>query len=281
MNHQRVVAGLLTIAASALGSLVLLLEAHPACNDLTVSTDRFRLLVKDDAFTLDVTDPERKNRVRIPRDWLIPPAEEEAEADSYVSSFHYSPQVTAFPIGNGDVGLHISSFEAMESGSAQAAAGRDVFLIYAPQSQSVRPAGLSLGVTKERVRMMGCFQAKATHFLIADVNRDGLVDLGTVEEELKCQESEGVMSGPVYEQHAVRWFVFGSGNWSFDQRFTGRMPDAYADLPLIGTIMSPVDFAGFMTWRSYDPSRWAQRSGATAPYMPAYRRKLIAEDLMK
>ena len=91
-------------------------------------------------------------RVPIPRDWLIPPQEGKDEEVNCVSSFHYDMEVSSFPIGNGRMGLHISSYAIQEEGSAQAAAGRDVFLIFDPASSDVFRGRIDRGVTKERVR---------------------------------------------------------------------------------------------------------------------------------
>lgn len=41
---------------------------------------------------------------------MIPPEEEKAKEDSYVSSFICEMQVTSFTIGNGKLGLQVSSF---------------------------------------------------------------------------------------------------------------------------------------------------------------------------
>ena len=90
--------------------------------------------------------PEGEKKLTIPRVWLVPP--DRYVDDDYVSSVLYSTQVTSFPIGNGKIGLHLSSFDWQKDGSAHAAAGRDVFLIYDAKSSTLAIGNLHLGITK-------------------------------------------------------------------------------------------------------------------------------------
>ena len=46
--------------------------------------------------------------------------------------------------------------------------------------------GLELGITKSRVRSMGCPFATFYFFVIGDINHDGLLDIGAVKEEIRC-----------------------------------------------------------------------------------------------
>jgi hypothetical protein len=79
-----------------------------------------------------------------------------------------------FAIGDGRTGLHISSYAVQVGGSAQAASGRDVFLIFDPKTLEVRKGGVRRGITKGRLTDRGCFAAKSEHYLIGDIHRDGL-----------------------------------------------------------------------------------------------------------
>jgi hypothetical protein len=78
---------------------------------------------------------------------LIPEKEREAERYNYVSSFSYNKTVTSFPIGDGMMALHISSYKDQEQGSARAGAGRDLFHIYDPESQTLAKGLVGMGVT--------------------------------------------------------------------------------------------------------------------------------------
>src|SRR6266403_5648587 len=107
------------------------------------STPEFKLLQQSRHFYLRFISHEIPRKVEIPRAWLVlRKEEEEEESDAFVSSFHYNPEVQSFPIGDGRIGLHFSSYEIQSGGSAQAAAGRDVFLIFKPASLELTQGGI-------------------------------------------------------------------------------------------------------------------------------------------
>jgi hypothetical protein len=272
---------ILMMGAAACGCRSALPVTLDTPGEQIISSEQFKLVSEPQSFVLHVSLPEHEEQVVIPRDWLIPPEQERAEEENYVTSFNYDSHVTSFAIGNGQIGLHISSYEAMTEGSAQAAAGRDVFLIYDLKASSVRKGLMDLGISKERIRMNGCASAKATHFLTADINGDGLTDLGVIGEELKCDVYDDVFPGPLYVQAPIRWYVFqpsihpsNQNGWDLAGDYSGKLPKQYSELPLIGMTMSPVDYFAFRLWRSYDPSRWHFRS-EPRKFVPTYRRKLI------
>ena len=238
-----------------------------------VSTDRFSLLTEKNQFFLL---PAGGKRIPIEREWVIPSQAEKDEAESAVSSFHYDHQVTSFPIGDGKIGIQLSSYDIMPDGSMRGAAGRDVFLIYNPATGTLSPGHVDLGITKGRVRAEGCFSAQMTHFLISDVNQDGLVDIGTVNEEIRCPEGDDSLEGPFYQQHEIHWYLYTSHGWEREADVSG-WPDHYTELPLIGMDMSPVDFVGQVVWRSADPLTWGNRH----QYLPEYRKRLIASEARK
>lgn len=260
---------------------------------IAVSTHQFTLQREGDNFFLQPLPLAAKHpRIAIPKDWLVPPDDTDDE-DSPVDSFNYDRQVTSFPIGNGAIGLRLSSFDAMTEGSMEAAEGRDVLLIYDPSEGKLRLGGLDLGITKERYRVHGCFRAQMVHLLVADTNKDGLADIGAVKEEIWCPEigddEDEVPDGPaerkklpseltnivemhLYEQHNVIWYVYTPQGWKLDPDETG-MPDTFSELPLTGIELSPVDFVGEILWNSFDPKSWVDRPR----YVPTYRKKLIDE----
>jgi hypothetical protein len=190
----------------------------------------------------------------------MPPDELKEESGAYVSSFNYDDGVTAFPIGDGRIGLHLSSYEIQKEGSANAAAGRDVFLVLNPKARTLYPGGILFGVTKSRVRSMGCFFAVVHRFTIGDINNDRLIDVGVTGEKINCDEvrdkEKGVdlMKGPFYEQHPVRWYIYQRTRWKvrrhvslrdhwiYDPDYDGKHPKSSLQLPLIGLSKSPVDF---------------------------------------
>jgi hypothetical protein len=243
---------------------------------IVISTDRFQLLIEGKRFFLQFSSGPRTERLAIPRDWLIVPAEEKEEEELSVSSFRYDQQVTSFPIGNGEIGIQLLSYNMMREGSMQAAAGRDIFLIFDPTAQKLRPGHMDLGITKERSFGEGCWSASMVHFIVSDVNQDGRADIGTIKEEIRCPEGEDLWEGDSYQQHPLHWYLYTADGWKRETDDSG-WPDSYAELPLIGIEMSPVDFVGHLLWRSADPSAWK----SPPRYLPTYRKKLIADDLQR
>lgn len=90
------------------------------------STGQFKLLTRPRDFALQFVSNGKTKQIGVPRDWLVPPDEEQDEESSYVSSFDYGTQVTSFPIGNRRIGLQLSSYEIQAEGSAEAA-GAETF----------------------------------------------------------------------------------------------------------------------------------------------------------
>ena len=188
---------------------------------------------------------EQQEKIIIPRGWLDP---QEDSENGYVSSCNYDETVTSFNIGNGRIGLHLSSYEIQQEGSAQAAAGRDVFLVYHSENHSIHPGIIDLGVTKERVRSMGWY-AKNSRFLLSDMNNDGLIDIGIIKEELEClqfiEQKDGTdyLDRPSYKIYPNLWYIFKDDRWVLVDSLNGKVPSiSYRELPLIGLIKTPVDF---------------------------------------
>lgn len=218
-----------------------------------VETSRFKLVAAAEGYRLEErngTEPPTE----IPRTWLASPAELAADEQAYVSSSVFDEQVQSFPIGGGRLGVHLSSYEIQDSGSAQAAAGRDVFLVFEPSTRRLSPGGLDLGVTKSRVRLGGCFAATHHQFLLGDIDGDRRLDIGVVEERVACDLPEIEGPGdeargaalrflPAWSIEPVEWHVQTGEGWRREPLFDGRLPAfAYRELPLLGLEMSPVDF---------------------------------------
>jgi hypothetical protein len=216
-----------------------------------LSDDRYVLACGDDGCELrDARTSQR--HLSVPTEWLIPHQAAEEERDNIVSSFAYDEPVTTFEMGRSLTGVHISSYDIQGEGSAQAAAGRDVFLIVDVRANRLVPGLVDLGITKARGRHIGCFRAHATAFLLADIDDDGVLDIGAEREEIECHEvtrveedgslSDGI-DGPYYLRHPVHWHTFHSGGWRYDAKLDGRFPRlSYWELPLIGIAKTPVDF---------------------------------------
>jgi hypothetical protein len=208
-----------------------------------VDQTRFMLVSTDQAFSLRQPDGAD---MPVPREWLIPARTEQEEADNLVSSFAYDERVSSFRIGPTKIGIQVSSFDA-SGGSAQAAAGRDAFLVLDETSHRLYPGILDLGVTKSRDRLMGCPEAESARFLLADLNGDGFLDVGVRRERLTCRtvtrEEVDAVDGPYYESEPIRWYVFNRDGWSREASLDGRFPRSrYWELPLINLAKTTVDF---------------------------------------
>jgi len=247
----------------------------PAKNRPKISTDQFTLLRENEQYSLSFRSPEGTQSIPISTEWLAPPEELAQEEGQPFSSILYSKHVTSFPIGNGEIALHFSSFDMMTEGSMMGAGGRDVFLIFNPADTSLRPGLINLGITKERAREGGCFHALMTHFLIADANADGNLDVGIVKEEIDCPDEEDGSNRPSYEQHVLHWYLFTPEGWKKEEE--SSWTDDYVELPLVEVSLSPVDFVGLFLWGTFDSSKWM----SPPTYTPAYRKKLLQEERRK
>ena len=191
----------------------------------------------------------KDERLIIPLGWLIPPDEIQEDDQFYVSSFNYDKHVTSFQVGDGRIGLHLSSYNIQKKGSAKAAAGRDVFLVFDPIHKKLHKGGLKLGITKSRACSMGCPFATFYFFLIGDINHDGLIDIGAIKEQVWCEwlydEEKDIdsISGPLYEQYPICWYIYVDAHWKYEPSFNGQYPNTkYLKLPLINLAKSPIDF---------------------------------------
>jgi hypothetical protein len=183
----------------------------------------------------------------VPRAWFEPEQEEE----TYVTSLEWGRPVTAFALGDGRVGLHLASYTIATEGSAQAAAGRDLFLIHDLGANRLR-LGLDLGETKGRVRIDGCFAAWYHRIRLGDVDCDGRLDLGVVEERIDCADDEDEEKTPYLVPFlrigTLRWFVLGDEGWRERPGLVGRLPCfGMREFPPLGTGLSPVDWVLGMT----------------------------------
>lgn len=190
-------------------------------------------------------------RIEIPKVLLYPPEEVQKDDDSYVTSFNYLEPVASFQIGKELLGLHLSSWDYMPSGtgSAMAASGRDIFLVYNTKTQQLRPGIIKNRITKNRFRSMGCFFATFHDFIIGDINNDGLTDIGVTLEKIWCEEESDkerqidFMSGPYYKKYPIEWYILKDNMWEKASQYNGILPEkAIIKLPMIGLNKSPIEF---------------------------------------
>jgi hypothetical protein len=200
-----------------------------------IGTMQLKLLSDSGRFSLQITEGDTLSQLSIPPGWLIP---KENEENGYVSSFNYDETLTAFRIGRGLTGIQISSYDIQKEGSAQAAAGRDVFIIYNAHENQLYPGIINLGITKDRVRSGGTFYATNNIFLLADINHDGFKDIGIIKEDLKFSPLN-----QSYIRYPPKWYIFKNNCWINQADSSGIFPlQEIIKLPLIGLSKSPVDF---------------------------------------
>jgi hypothetical protein len=200
-----------------------------------IGTGQLKLLSDSSGFSLQITEGDTLRQLSITASWLIP---EEDEEKGYVSGFNYDEVLTAFKLGRGLTGIQLSSYEILKGGSAQAAAGRDVFLVYDGQENQLYPGIINLGITKDRVRSAGTFYATNNIFLLADINDDGFKDIGIIKEDLEFSPPN-----QTYNRYPPEWYLFNKNCWIHEADSSGIFPpQEIIKLPLIGLSKSPVDF---------------------------------------
>lgn len=233
-------------------------------DQLTTLVDKYRLVQDENRYFLH---SDKGRILSIPSAWLTQIGKVEdpldelmqedkvefQEEETLASSIKFDEPVTTFPIGDGRLGLQVSSYEIQKEGSGGAATGRDVFLVFDPQAGRIHPGGLLSGVTKERARYRGLFFALSHRFFIGDINEDGLTDIGVIREEIKpTGPDRDIPSGAEYKKHRIWWFVYGRGRWTpfgrrdhweYEAALDGKIPKTkMVQLPLIGIVKTPVAF---------------------------------------
>jgi hypothetical protein len=193
------------------------------------------------AFILKYQKEGKVAEIPLQREFLIPAEEEETTESDYANPYNFDSKVTAFPVRKDAIGLHLTSYSIQESGSAAAASGKDVFLLYLPESGEVFP-GPDLGITRARVRTDGCFSALYTTTLISDINKDGSMDLGLSKEEMICIEEDGTLNAdPFYQKHPIHWYTLYGNEWEYN-KFLHGTDSAEPSWNLPGLPKSPVEF---------------------------------------
>lgn len=215
----------------------------------TIDRQRFRLYKDQSEFTVREGSGDSARFYIIPKSWLIFPDEEREDREYYVSSFNYDETIHSFNICESLIGLHISSYNIQKEGSAQAALGRDIFLVYDKSKGKFHPGLTHLGITKERIRTQGNLLAKHINFVISDINRDGFRDIGVICEELNCRNvppslrQEEIRENVGYQRYPIQWHIFNKNQWDYQAQLNGENHITnFINLPLINLVKSAVDF---------------------------------------
>ena len=223
----------------ALADLRAAMPASTSSIELFVDRRRFALAASDSGFILLEGDAS----LTVPVQWLVPIEDNDEQA--IVSPDRFSETVIAFPVGDGLVGLHLSSYAIQSEGSAQAAAGRDAFLLLDERDRSLSDGQMMLGVSKLRVRSMGCWTALMHRFLVGDVDGNGLTDLGVLREEVNCLGTDYDVETP--RGYPLKWHVFTGLDWEYRPEFDDELPRGALALPLIDLETTPVEFVRQVT----------------------------------
>lgn len=212
-------------------------------------TTSYRLYPNDTGFSLVNMTTGRK--YAIPQ-ILLTPTLDPAYKDAITGLMQFDSVVTAFPLGENMVGIHLSSYDIGE-GSMALAQGVDAFLAIDLLGKKMLPEVLNLGVTKQRSKYMGYLSAEYTHLLVSRIAGAKFFSLVTYKEKINVSiEDSGKhisVDGPYYEQTPLHWYVFDGKKWQYDPKLDKYLPVGDGgELPMIHLIMSPVEYAK----REYD-----------------------------
>ncbi len=139
--------------------------------------------------------------------------------------------------------LLLQSYEIVTEGGSAQAAGRDVFLVFDSADSMLTPFALGPRLARGRNRGAGCWTAWDTSYIVADVNGDGVRDLGVTQREVRCDPPEDGQPGrSARTVDPVRWWVSSAdGGWTEQDAYDGLLPPERLVLPS-RLAKQPVDF---------------------------------------
>jgi len=196
---------------------------------------RFSLAQQADGFWLHEASGER---YRVPQEWILSAEEAAREREAIVSSTAFGSDVQEFALGNDLIALRISSY-AIADGSAQAAAGRDVFLVFddGPR-KALLDGGLRLGITRSRVRDGGQWRATSVRFYVGGGRAGTTTALGVLKEQVRCGPR-----GPEFNAARMQWYELRDRRWvRAEARRYEPESSTRRELPLVDLHKSPVQF---------------------------------------
>ena len=172
---------------------------------------------------------------------------DDQRVEDYIDINQWEHKVISFTIEPSILGIYISSYDIQERGSQQAAGGQDRFMVLDLRSGKLNQDGLDLGKTKQRYRFMGMDYATSHNIYLADVNQNGLLDIGVMQEDITWYREDSefcpVREGPFYCTKPTRWFIFSINGWHESQNTKKKLTEMGAvKIPLIGITKTPVDY---------------------------------------
>ncbi len=165
------------------------------------------------------------------------------DPDDDGAAMTFDTRINAVAVDRDHVLLHLQSYEIMGEGSAAGAIGREVFLVLSLPTRSLTRFHAEPPLSRGRNRGAGCWTAWDVSYRVADVNGDGVRDLGVIRRTLSCtpREDEAV-SLQACRVDPVRWWVSsGMVDWTPQPAFDGLQPSGQLVLPSHLTVQ-PVDF---------------------------------------
>lgn len=123
-------------------------------------------------------------------------------------------------------------------------------MLYDPVDAKVYPGGLPLEITKARAKCMSCMGAIFHHYYLQDINNDGLVDIGVVKSEVRCNNNETTKSPRLSVSQEINehrgpmnWYLQTNIKWKLSHKKYNLANINIYELPLIEINMSPIEYA--------------------------------------
>ncbi len=200
-------------------------------------SSRFRFGQSDGQFWLE--DAQDAVRHEVPSSWVLSAEEAQQESEASVSSIDFVTQVQEFALRPRLIGLRVSSYAIAREGSAQAAAGRDVFLLFDDRLKIVSDSGVRLGVTQRRDRAQGQWSATTHRFYLGDASGVEVPSLAVLREDVRCGPR-----GPRFNASELRWYVYRNDRWVEALLHQDAQPTSSrrSELPPLAFQKSPVRF---------------------------------------
>lgn len=203
------------------------------------------LFSKNSKYIIKITSSKKIKKISLPKKYLEFNTLYES-FDVYITVEDYHKNITAFQVAPGYIGLYLSAYR-ISKGSVKLAYGTDKFLIYDEKKNKIINSAIKFKVSKARVKHRQCMSAIYHRFIVSDINRDGMFDVGIIKEEIICNETANVLNvshkDPFYIQEKIKWFVFKDQGWIYNKKLDKRFPDSYYFyLPLLGMAKTPIDF---------------------------------------
>lgn len=230
-----------------------------------IDENTFSISVEEDLLFLLFDD--QKIKMAEGEEWLM----SDVYSDNYEEIFFIDsllrPAVDELPKPNGVKAIKLSgtyyllliSFYEAPS-DAQTASGLDLFLTFNTWSKELRSFSPDLLFAMGR-GSGPCRNGAMTTYLLQDVNKDGLVDVGVLHEMIKCDYENDIPSNPYFTQQPIKWYVdirdeysLNANYWIPTRLYAGILPKSYTELTSL--TRSPVDMVGEGLWKTNNRLDW-------------------------